>query len=176
MRGENRKDSDELHGVGKEPVCDPAYWRERLARCGGELHRAIFNGSITQFDPFNQEHQRTLRNALQPNDKVLDVGCGYGRLLGLMPSRWQGEYLGVDISDEMLAVARLMYGSLHPRCQFEWMDLRCSIPNDHFDIAIVCSVRPMIIRHQSQAMWDMMERYIRAVSDRVLYLTYGEYD
>ncbi len=161
----------------KEPVCDPAYWRERLGKCGGELHRAIFNGSIDQFDPFNKEHQRILRKDLRPEDRVLDVGCGYGRLLGLMPGHWQGEYRGIDISDEMLTIARMSYTSLYPRCQFFWHDVRYSTPTVmHFDVALVSSVRPMVIRHMGQEVWDQMERNIRAVSDRIIYMGYGEYD
>lgn len=42
---------------------------------------------------------------------VVDLGCGYGALLDeLAASGWTGEYLGVDLSEDMLRSAR----DLHP--------------------------------------------------------------
>jgi SAM-dependent methyltransferase len=42
--------------------------------------------------------------SLTPNGRVLDVGCGTGRLLHELPARYEKH--GVDISHEMLAIAR----------------------------------------------------------------------
>ena len=45
------------------------------------------------------------RAALQPGESLLDIGCGTGTLLHqLLPHR--GRMVGVDTSDEMLAIAR----------------------------------------------------------------------
>jgi ubiquinone/menaquinone biosynthesis C-methylase UbiE len=45
---------------------------------------------------------------LKPGSKGLDVGCGIGRITGLLAKRTgpSGEWIGVDVSDEMIAYAR----------------------------------------------------------------------
>jgi SAM-dependent methyltransferase len=41
---------------------------------------------------------------------VLDVGCGFGDLLGYLRGRgWKGRYTGVDLVDELVAEARRQY-------------------------------------------------------------------
>jgi SAM-dependent methyltransferase len=49
---------------------------------------------------------------LWPEDieSVLDVGCGFGDLLGFLRERgWRGRYTGVDIVGDLLAAARQVY-------------------------------------------------------------------
>ncbi|MCK5682529.1 class I SAM-dependent methyltransferase [bacterium] len=45
---------------------------------------------------------------IQPGDRVLDLGCGTGRNLELMMhfAKYEGEYFGIDIGEEMLAQAK----------------------------------------------------------------------
>lgn len=43
-------------------------------------------------------------------DSVLDVGCGFADLLGFLRERgWCGRYIGVDLLDDLLEVARHAY-------------------------------------------------------------------
>lgn len=43
---------------------------------------------------------------------VLDVGCGFGDLLGYLRSNgWRGRYTGIDVVDELVAEARRRYSS-----------------------------------------------------------------
>jgi SAM-dependent methyltransferase len=47
------------------------------------------------------------QEGLRPTDRVVDLGCGTGRLaVHLIPQLAQGEYIGIDISETMLHHAR----------------------------------------------------------------------
>lgn len=49
-----------------------------------------------------------LRNYVENNDRILDFGCGNGRLLALLKDR-PIEYKGVDISDKLIRLAKKKY-------------------------------------------------------------------
>jgi len=54
---------------------------------------------------------------VQKGDKVLDAGCGNGRLLELLPE--QVEYLGVDSSEKLIKICRERFSSY----RFRVMDI-----------------------------------------------------
>ncbi|HWV54436.1 class I SAM-dependent methyltransferase [Pseudorhodoplanes sp.] len=58
---------------------------------------------------------------LDPMASVLDFGCGTAELLSFLRERagFKGKYVGVDISDQQLAIAR----SKFPDCRFENRDV-----------------------------------------------------
>lgn len=159
-----------------EDVLNPSYWRQRLQNCGGELHRAVFNGSVDQFSPIQQRHRMYLKQHIGLTDSIIDCGCGYGRLVDFLPDEYRGEYLGVDISPELLELATLLHRNHH--INFTERDLRnlgC-FPDKWFDHALVCSVKPMVIRNCGQDVWDRMEKEINRVARKVHYLEFGEWD
>jgi len=44
---------------------------------------------------------------IQNGHSVLDVGCGFGDMYGfLINSGWKGQYLGIDINEDMLKLAK----------------------------------------------------------------------
>src|SRR5688572_24718155 len=92
-------------------VIDPDYWRDKMraAVARGEIHRAIYTGSIDEFSLQQQQQLASLRGKIGDNDSILDVGCGYGRLLEFLPKSWKGEYLGIDISPDLIGVARIIH-------------------------------------------------------------------
>lgn len=49
-----------------------------------------------------------LRSYVENNDRILDFGCGNGRLLALLKDR-PIEYKGVDISDKLIRLAKKKY-------------------------------------------------------------------
>ena len=67
--------------------------------------------------------------------KILDFGCGTGAMLASLRRRfdYQGEYVGVDISEPMLKIARQKF----PRTRFETMDLFAEPPPETFDYVFV---------------------------------------
>ena len=71
------------------------------------------------------------------NAKILDFGCGIGHLLGYMKQRgFKGEYVGFDIAEDMITLARTHY----PEARFEHRNLLTSPPDECFDLAFVSGV------------------------------------
>jgi ubiquinone/menaquinone biosynthesis C-methylase UbiE len=70
---------------------------------------------------------------LQPNDRVLDLGCGTGwasrRLARLVP---KGEVVGVDVADEMLRRAEKASAGI-PNVRYQWGTAEnIPAPDNHF--------------------------------------------
>lgn len=70
-----------------------------------------FDGRYTR--SFKQE--LLARVALKPMHKVLDVACGTGELLAMLNDKCRIQGTGVDISDEMIKVAKSRYDSFDLR-------------------------------------------------------------
>lgn len=67
--------------------------------------------------------------------KILDFGCGTGAMYASLRRRYDfaGEYVGVDISDGMLKLARRKF----PGVRFETIDLFADPPGETFDYVFV---------------------------------------
>lgn len=73
----------------------------------------------------------------QEDDRVLDIGCGPGRLPAHLPPV---EYLGVDVNPAYVEAARREFGD---RARFEVLDVtqpNVTVPADSFDLAAVLGV------------------------------------
>lgn len=153
-----------------DPVDRPEYWRERISQCRGELHRVMFEGSLSLVSRMEYEDRVTLEKVVTPVTSILDCGCGYGRLLYLLPEWWNGVYLGVDISPDFLNLAR----TFHPTRAFKRMDLRDLRALDDegvtYDLAVVSWVKGMIEDNLGTQVWRKMELEIRKRARGVLFL------
>lgn len=73
-----------------------------------------------------------VRDFLKDSDKVLDFGCGNGRLFAFLSEKAKIEYVGADISEKLLEKAR----QLNPGLDFRRLDSgQNTIPfeNDYFN-------------------------------------------
>jgi SAM-dependent methyltransferase len=52
-----------------------------------------------------------LRQWLSPGSRILDLGCGYGRALGLLSERGYHNLIGFDPAPAMVAAARAVSGA-----------------------------------------------------------------
>lgn len=157
-----------------EPILSPDYWRRRLlqAQHNGQLHHAIFKNPLGEWRRIEAKHRQILAETVGPCQSVLDAGCGWGRLLELMPPTWRGVYVGVDISPDFVKMAE----ERHPDRSFLCADLRSWRRSGPliFDWGIMVSMRPMVRRNLGDDAWAEIEANIRACCDKLLYLEYDE--
>lgn len=163
-----------------EPILDTEYWRNRLEHSlKGELHHAVFRCPLDRWKRIEEKHRQILAKHISPWDSILDAGCGWGRLLNLLQIHTEFDdpmvvYRGVDISPDFIELAK----KHHPNRVFYVKDLR-NLPLEWrqvFDWAVLISIRPMVIRNLGQGEWDNMEKELRRVARKLLYLEYDEND
>lgn len=164
-----------------EDVLNPEYWADRLRRADpANLHHSIFRCPLDRWRAIEDKHRRILDRVLEDyrlthdrHPSILDAGCGYGRLLTLLPSSWSGIYRGLDLSYEFIKLAR----NNHPEHVFGVGDLR-ALPYgpEIFDIGVLISIRPMVKRNLGEETWSEMERELRRVCRKLLYLEYDVFD
>lgn len=147
-------------------VTNSTFWRERLDRCGGDLQRAMMEGSSDQFAAVHRDQMLRLHRAdIQPTDSVLDVGCGYGRLLTMMPTYWKGPYCGVDVSPDLIAVARILY----PGRRFVVGDCtRLDEADGVFDVAVAVWLKTMLCENGLAETWERVHAEMHRVARRVV--------
>jgi ubiquinone/menaquinone biosynthesis C-methylase UbiE len=157
-----------------EPILSPLYWKNRLEHQGAvERHKAIFITSKMNWDAIAEKHRTILAQHIYPEHSVLDAGCAWGRLLGLMPIDWRGFYLGVDLSPDFIELAK----QEHPDRPFIVADLSdLALRDNQFDWVVLISIRPMVKRNLGDEAWKQMEKELRRVSRRLLFLEYDVND
>ena len=75
----------------------------------------------------NWEELRELFKDISDNDKILDLGCGNGRLLEVLKNI---DYIGVDSSEKLIEIAQKKY----PQADFQVADaLNLPFPDNYFD-------------------------------------------
>ena len=99
-----------------------------------------------------------LREHLKPDARILDYGCGYGRVAGLLHEQGYRELVGVDASSGMIEKAR----GLHPQLAFQQITPPdVPFPDGFFDAVVLFAVLTCIPADGDQ----------RAVIDEVHRLT-----
>jgi SAM-dependent methyltransferase len=164
--------------LNDKAVTSPEFWRQRLLHHRGDIRRALWSEPDTIWDQMEEDHRINLQQVVRPHWSILDCGCGAGRLLELMPDGWHGNYLGVDISPELIALAR----KTHPQRRFLCADLsglrRFLQMADEgligrlckFDLAVCVMLRHMLATHVGKSYWQQVSAEIQSVSRRMLVL------
>lgn len=163
-----------------EDIFNPQYWSDRLARAVAreQAYYAVFEGPVERWNEGRRRQEQLLVQHVKKYTSVLDVGCGWGRLLGIMPEGWEGYYRGIDICPEFIELARRAWPGKH----FWILDVR-EDPGYYarngglkFDLAVCCSIKPMVLRNAGREEWDRIEANLRRVADEILLLGYDELD
>jgi len=87
---------------------------------------------------------------LSGDEKVLDIGCGDGKVTAeISLSLGQGKVVGIDSSEEMVALAASSFrSSSYPSLSFELMDAANLTFHDEFDVVFSNAVLHWVIDHQ----------------------------
>jgi SAM-dependent methyltransferase len=88
-----------------------------------------------------------LREHLRPEARILDYGCGYGRVAALLDAEGYRDVVGVDASSGMIDKARV----LHPRLSFQQIAPPIvPFPDDFFDAVLLFAVLTCILKDADQ--------------------------
>ena len=91
--------------------------------------------------------------------KILDFGCGTGHLLDfLRRTRFSGEYVGYDLSSDMIALATRKF----PDARFETRDVLDSGLAEYFDYVLISGVFHIRVENS----WDLLTETLRCLFTR----------
>jgi ubiquinone/menaquinone biosynthesis C-methylase UbiE len=83
---------------------------------------------------------RFVKDYVKPGDKVLDFGCGNGRLAGFLENGYK-EFVGVDISEELINIAKQKYSNEKNRFVKLSSDFsELPFKDNHFDVVFSIAV------------------------------------
>jgi SAM-dependent methyltransferase len=101
-----------------------------------------------------------LKEHLSPSSRILDYGCGYGRVLGLLSDHGYQKLIGFDPASAMIAAARVRYPAIdfHEQVAPPKLPLR----DQSVDAALLFSVLTCIPTDEGQrAVVRELERVLR---------------
>jgi ubiquinone/menaquinone biosynthesis C-methylase UbiE len=149
-------------------VNDPAFWKQRLLDADKMklLHSSVYQISQHEWDKIEKDHLKLIQEHIKSEDKVLDAGCGYGRL-----APYCTNYVGIDLSPDLIERARTLY----PDKEFIVGDCRnLPFPDQSFDFAVLISFKHMIIYYLGLPEYEKMEKELKRVAKKLLVLEYTD--
>lgn len=157
------------------PVEDPEFWKSRIVEGiseGRPEHWAVGQFSLGDMARVNNAHREILASLVGPQTSILDAGCGYGRLLEVLPSTWSGNYVGIDVSPDLVAQGRLKYPDREFICG-NIRDCQPLLQGRRFDLAIMVGVRSMIQGNLGADVWEGVQASVLSVAPKLLVLEPG---
>jgi 2-polyprenyl-3-methyl-5-hydroxy-6-metoxy-1,4-benzoquinol methylase len=91
---------------------------------------------------------------IQPNERVMDIGCGLGAVAFDVAERAGARVVGIDINAKSIAKAKARYA--HPRVEYRLGDVLQMLPERPFDAVILSNVlehlpdRPQFLQNVQQ--------------------------
>ena len=149
------------------PVDQNNFWKTRIkeAQDAGDLRLSVYRTSPEDWEHLCKVHRKICDELIGIHDKVIDVGCGYGRL-----SEWFGSYIGIDFSEDFIKKAKELY----PDKQFYTIDAKdTGFLDKEFDWAVCVSLKGMIERELGSAEWYKIEYELKRITKNILLLEYS---
>lgn len=147
-----------------------SFWKERIqeAKKNNKLHYSVYIAHDRLWQKVCKTHEEIIKKEIKEGEKVLDVGCGYGRLSPMFSN-----YVGVDFSPDFIQEAK----SLYPDKKFIVANLKdLPFEDKEFDVGIAVSIRGMIVGNLGKPEWTKMEKELKRVCKKVLVMEYGVYE
>lgn len=127
----------------KREVFEQEYWRKRIVHAIsiGKIRDAICIISDSDWSKIQYNTSKALKELLNPDESVIDIGCGIGSLLECYPFDPQ-KYLGTDFCDYLISICKIY----HPQYKFQVADARDlrQFQDQQFDWVIARGVTGMI--------------------------------
>lgn len=166
------------------PVNTPGFWTRRLERAKAmqEIHRAVYDVPLEEWDDIQRIHSRLLPKLVHPGEKVLDAACGYGGLLDCLPRKtvqewWTNDYIGIDLCPAFIEEAniRLSRKLKHPNPNSylvaDLADLS-RFEKGEFDVCIARSLEGMVVGNMGIHKWRIIQAELLRVAKRLVLLNY----
>lgn len=152
-----------------KPVNKTDFWRDRikeaLNKCN-DIRYSVYYTGRDDWNKLNSVHKDALSKLIPKKANVLDAGCGYGRW-----SEHFDKYTGIDFSPEFIEKAKELY----PDKKFLVADLnKLPFKDGEFDWAFAVSVKVMIVNNLGQEAWEPMEKELKRVAKKVIFLEYSD--
>ena len=116
-----------------------------------EGQKAIdYDGGIHTKHRHTRYHDFFINN-IQPDERILDIGCGIGALAYDVAEKSQAHVTAIDLNPENIAKASQHYS--HPRVRYVVGDVLQELPDGPFDVIVLSNVlehlkeRPAFLRH-----------------------------
>lgn len=159
----------------KKPIRDEVFWKQRLmsALDRGQPHRAVYEITADKMEEINAAHKGVFHKYIKPGDFVLDAGCGFGRILPLLPSPIK--YHGVDLSPDFIKYAREQFPERGDRKFFndDLLPFLQGVESKAYTVGIGISMKRMVETNIGKEAWTKIEQHLRRTCVTVLLLEYS---
>lgn len=146
-----------------KPIDKLEFWKERIDHAVKD-HYTVYVVHEPGWKKINDAHIEIFRRTISPSDKVLDAGCGYGRM-----SEFFSNYTGVDFSPDFIDMARKKY----PGKEFIQGNLKAlPFKDKEFDWAFCVSIKKMVRDNLGDEEWALMRKELKRVAKKLLILEY----
>ncbi|UCD36762.1 MAG: class I SAM-dependent methyltransferase [Fidelibacterota bacterium] len=143
------------------------YYAERLS---GERLQHCYDLAPPRVRQYLEAEIIFVLERIRPSDLVLELGCGYGRVLERLISR-AGTVVGIDTSHDSLALAREKLGTT---CHLAAMDaIAPGFPDGQFD-RVVCIQNGISAFHADQRQLLVEATRVTRSGGTVLFSSYAE--
>lgn len=145
------------------------YWAYRLSEAekADNLQYSVYLTNKTNWNKIWEIHKEIFQKVIPKGTKILDAGCGYGRMSEDFP---ENSYTGVDFAPALIEKANTLY----PDKKFVIAELdKLPFKKKEFDWVICASIKGMIIGKSSLEHWQRIEKELKRVGKKILILEYS---
>jgi SAM-dependent methyltransferase len=133
--------------LARRPQPDPL---DEITPPASELKGYTDHGPLKGRKGFRRAGKAFLRtavdNGLRPEHRVLDIGCGVGRLAVAVSAYLndEGRYVGIDVEQDAIRTCNRWIGSKRPGLSFVWADVRNTSYNPDADARAAAYKLPFV--------------------------------
>lgn len=145
------------------------YYSEKLS---AEKLQKCYNLATPRVKQYLEAEINHVLERIDPEDEVLELGCGYGRILPVIAKKAKS-VTGIDTSAESIAYGKKFFGKI-PNCNIIQMDALNLVFNSNIFDVVVCIQNGISAFHVDQK--ALIKESIRVVKPggSVLFSSYSE--